>query len=32
MFFDALTISGAVIALVMIVATLLATGCCRNGE
>ncbi len=30
MFLDAFTISGAIIALVMIVATLLATNCCKN--
>jgi hypothetical protein len=30
MFMDAFTIGGAVIALVMIVATLLASGCCRK--
>jgi hypothetical protein len=30
MFLDAFTIGGVLIALVVIVATMLATGCCRN--
>jgi hypothetical protein len=30
MFFDAFTISGAIVALVLVVATLWSTGCCRK--
>lgn len=30
MFIDAFTIGGAIVALVLIVATLVSTGCCRK--
>lgn len=30
MFMDAFTLSGAIIVIVMIVVTLLASGCCKN--
>ena len=30
MFLDALTLSGALVVIVMIVVTLLASGCCKN--